>query len=1770
MNGQKTWDGGAGTLNWNDGNNWSPNGIPGNTDAVLFNTGTTLIITNVPNVTITKLNVTNSTTITLKPTNANRTITITSATTDALVIGSGSSLYIAGRDAATDRTLTLSLSNTANLEADISGTLGVELDNSQAAAYGIISKGASAVIRFKSGSTYTHAVNSGTIPAAEWNASSTCSITGTTSTFPSGISQTFGNLDIKATAITSPLTATLSSALTVQGNLTLEGASSTNTMTLNPSNQNLIVNGTTTIKAYGILNDNNSGGTNRFDQLVTVNSNGQFTNSNNPAYEYRGGITNSGTFNAGTGTHSFTTSSQALSGTLSIPNLTVTGISLTNNNTLTVSTSLSGTGELIQAASATLNSGGTTTVSILTATASGNLVNYNGTGQSVKSASYYDLTVSAAGSNQLAGDVTVSNTLTLSGGSLAVGSNTLTLNGGSVAGTPANLSTTSSSSLQFGGSSAGVTIPSGVAALNNIGTTNPNTISMQSSITVSGTFNPGGGGFSIGSNTLTLNGQVNCGTLTGGSSSNIVIGGSGSASLSGVSINNLTISRNTDLCGSLGISGTLSLSSGILSLGSNTMTIDAGGSISYGSGSISGGSSSNLVVGTGSDISLRAIQNGLNNLTISRNVSLSGDLSISGTLNLVAGNLSIGAYTMTLSGPAIAGTPSNLSTGSSSSLVFSGSNEGISVPSSISSLKSLTVNNSYGITLNSNITLASDGVLTMSSGNINAGSYTLKLTNTSPAGALSWSNGTFINVTTGGFERSLQANLAGTGNNYLFPVGENGTYKGLNLSDVNTGAAGPVLFVSVSGSGAVTADGTTVSSVDPRYWTLLNQNSGNFTSAAVELFEAGIDISRTMAMAASYSGAYSSVGGTASASSIISPVISNPGSYLCTGSKMTSFYSRQSGNLTSSSTWSTTSGGPTSTYAPYSGNTIYIENGHTVTVTENFSCSAVTFTGATGSLSVNESVTLAITGNLTMLKQSSSAASCSVSGSGTITCSNVEVGTAANPSPSNFGGNTYVHNLTSTISNLTISNNLTISSYFRLLLYLRNGTFSHENGTVTVGGSIVTVNSNALNTSTYTMASGLQSGVLRLTGASPFSLTTTSTINLNGTSSVVNYGRSGDQTVYATSYRNLTVDGSGVKTLTGSTVNGILSMEGTATASGTPSFGASASVQYKGATGQTTGSEIPATFSGSGGLIIDNGSGVSLGADLVLNSPLSLVTGEFSLGSRTLTLQNNDTPVTRNAGTLSTNSNSNLSFGSSGNTSGAAFTLPDNIFKADPEINNLTIYRTNSLAFNNQMLSVHGILLCNGPLNTNGKITLLSDHNGTALISGSGTGAITGNVTMQRYLQTGFGYKYFSSPFQAATVSEFSDDMNLGASFTTFYRYDETRTSSGWVNYKTGTNVLVPMAGYAVNFGAVHGPNTVDITGAVNNGSLSVTLYNNNRTYTKGYNLVGNPYPSPIDWNAASGWTKTNIDNALYFFKASNSDQYSGTNSTYINGVSSDGSATNIIPSMQGFFIHVSDGSYPVTATLGMTNSVRVTDMTHSFIKGDVKPDKSLIRLTAAFTDTKLPDASVIYFDPKAGSGFDSDFDALKLMNTDSGVPNLYSVTEAGTKLSINALSPENSGSFSIPLGLKVSRDGKVVFTMNDIEGDFDAMRILLLDKATATETEMGKNSDYSVNVTTGEYLNRFFLNFYYSSTDIPLNKPEPAEAFKVHYYNGIMRAQVNTLSGNKGTLVMSNLPGQVVFRHEINESGYYEFSPAIKDGIYIVTFTSGTTRTSKKLIVTH
>ncbi|MBK7028243.1 MAG: T9SS type A sorting domain-containing protein [Bacteroidales bacterium] len=613
-------------------------------------------------------------------------------------------------------------------------------------------------------------------------------------------------------------------------------------------------------------------------------------------------------------------------------------------------------------------------------------------------------------------------------------------------------------------------------------------------------------------------------------------------------------------------------------------------------------------------------------------------------------------------------------------------------------------------------------------------------------------------------------------------------------------------------------------------------------------------------------------------------------------------------------------------------------------------------------------------------------------------------------------------------------------------------------------------------------------------------------------------------------------------------------------------FGTNCDFEFNGVTAQSTGNRLPSIIRN---LIIGNTNGVSLTNSTLLNGQLALQSGEFILGNMSFTLQNTDIPILKTEGTISTSPGSNLSFGSPGNISGNAFVIPDNIFSTNPSLNNFSIHRANSLTLNNQEMSVYGTVLSNGPLNTNNNLTLKSTASQTALIDGSGSGNITGTVTVERYIPSGFGYKYISSPFQTMTVGALSEYVDLSADFPNFYRYEEDRPASGWINYTNPSGVLLPMTGYAINLGESMTPLTLEATGNVNNNlNSSLSLYNHNQTYTLGFNLVGNPYPSPVDWNSSNGWTRTNIDNAIYYFNAGVTDQYSGTYSSYVNGISSDGYADNVIPAMQGFFIHVTDGSYPVQAVFGQDNRVRVNNLTPDFHKGLMQNFKPLVRLSASYsTNPDESDYLAVYFEQGATSGFDAEYDALKLLNTDKEVPNIFTLNTSGEKLSINAHSSIIDSICIIPVGVKSAKSDWLDFKPELVEMLPPGMKVFLADEITGEIQQVDEQFAYHAFVSEGESVDRFSLIFSYKDIS---HIPPVNDQLNAYYSDHKLKVYMDLSLGSKANLIVSTMLGQQVFNQSLNGSGTHELDLEVPTGIYLISLQTSKGIISRKIFISN
>ncbi|MEJ7646938.1 MAG: T9SS type A sorting domain-containing protein [Chryseolinea sp.] len=194
-----------------------------------------------------------------------------------------------------------------------------------------------------------------------------------------------------------------------------------------------------------------------------------------------------------------------------------------------------------------------------------------------------------------------------------------------------------------------------------------------------------------------------------------------------------------------------------------------------------------------------------------------------------------------------------------------------------------------------------------------------------------------------------------------------------------------------------------------------------------------------------------------------------------------------------------------------------------------------------------------------------------------------------------------------------------------------------------------------------------------------------------------------------------------------------------------------------------------------------------------------------------------------------------------------------------------------------------GILSENTSLYSNGNLTLLStDDEGTGdaavpfLPAGS---FIEGDVTVQRFI-SGHGkvYRYIASPVNGANVSSLMDDFPVTGQFAdpsvlagmdartpSLFHYNESSNSlpGGWRPYPAGglavESPLQPGLGYAALIRNGNNPTLIDFTGRLNQGDIRMPVnFTPNNSPANGWNLVGNPYPSTIDWDNI-GWTKQNI-----------------------------------------------------------------------------------------------------------------------------------------------------------------------------------------------------------------------------------------------------------------------------------------------------------------------
>lgn len=271
---------------------------------------------------------------------------------------------------------------------------------------------------------------------------------------------------------------------------------------------------------------------------------------------------------------------------------------------------------------------------------------------------------------------------------------------------------------------------------------------------------------------------------------------------------------------------------------------------------------------------------------------------------------------------------------------------------------------------------------------------------------------------------------------------------------------------------------------------------------------------------------------------------------------------------------------------------------------------------------------------------------------------------------------------------------------------------------------------------------------------------------------------------------------------------------------------------------------------------------------------------------------------------------------------------------------------------------------------------------------------------------------------------------------------------------------------------------------------------------------------------------------------------------------------------MQGFFVHVSNGSFPVTATIGMTNSVRTTHANPYFHKVAHSGFQPVIRLSAGFDQPGAPaDPTVIYFDALATREFNGELDALKLLNTDDQVPNLFSVSADKEWVSIKGMAFSGDSISEIPLGINTRKTGWIVIKASDIENIPARMHVYLFDSETGMNQDLQNSLQYRVYLSAGDYQNRFLLKL--SLIDL-IDKPVAPDGFFAWFSGESLRIKLKLGLEENALLSVCNLMGQVVWRQEISGEGYGEISKHLTTGVYIVSLYRKTGIESQRIFIPY
>ena len=474
-----------------------------------------------------------------------------------------------------------------------------------------------------------------------------------------------------------------------------------------------------------------------------------------------------------------------------------------------------------------------------------------------------------------------------------------------------------------------------------------------------------------------------------------------------------------------------------------------------------------------------------------------------------------------------------------------------------------------------------------------------------------------------------------------------------------------------------------------------------------------------------------------------------------------------------------------------------------------------------------------------------------------------------------------------------------------------------------------------------------------------------------------------------------------------------------------------------------------------------------------------------------------------------------------------------------------------------------------GSLSTTSGITLESDATGTAsLIDSYSTPTV--NATVKQYVEAGRNW-YMSSPISAAPYTTLSRGTGV---------VEWNEVTNHWDDVITGNLVkgkgYVQLAKINVDLSVTGSTGTVDFSGTTNSGDVPVTLSRTESGSSIGFNLVGNPYPSYLDWVKVAvantnvlptTWFRTKTAGGAYTFATVNVASYLDINDNSPVPVISNGNAkstiTTYIPPMQAYWVRLN--ANPTKTEFKVTNAMRDhCDNAGNKYKAPKQNTQQLLRLQVS--NGIDSDEAVIYFNTNASNAFDV-YDSPKMSNGSASIPEIFTLA-GNEQLVINGLKGIQYDT-ELPIGFTTGQSNTFTLKASQFSNFEAGTQVILkdyLDINSPAITNLSDGSSYSF--TSDATLNntsRFTLTFKAPSIATGINGNNDKAVWISTNANG--QLMINGKVGNGAKIEVFNSVGQKILSRNLTNSNAL-FNNTLVAGAYLVKLTNEGKSITKKVII--